>query len=146
MQFQNESITMWFDRRLVMRPSPIHGVVTFTTEDIAAGELLILVVGGMVVTTADKQSGTIELAAALYNQETLAPDVFIVTPKVFHYYINHSCAPNAVDVSRRGNATQYVALRDIRAQEEITADYYDATTLERCFCNAPGCRWAGSVG
>jgi uncharacterized protein len=141
MNFQTQSITMWFDRRLVMRHSPIHGVGTYTTEDIAAGELLMMVTGGLVVTKDERESGSIELAAALYNQETLAPDVFVVTPKVFHYYINHSCEPNAIDVSRRGNSTQYVAVRDIRAQEEITADYYTTTTLDQCLCNAPGCRW-----
>ena len=145
MNFQTEPITMWFDRRLVLRRSPIHGVGTFTTQDIADGELLIMVAGGMVFTTDDWKSGKIELEATLYNQETLAPDLFIVTPVSFHYYVNHSCEPNAVDVARRSNAVQYIALRDIRAQEEITADYYDSTTLERCLCNAPGCRWAGAT-
>lgn len=145
MNFQTQPITMWFDRRLVMRQSPIHGVGTFTTEDIAAGELLIMVTGGLVVTADDRQSEKIELEGTLYNEEMLAPDVFIVTPKVFHYYINHSCEPNALDVSRRGNTTQYVALRDIRARDEITADYYDVTTLERCCCNAPHCRWTASA-
>ncbi len=144
MNFQTEPITMWFDRRLVMHQSPIHGVGTFTTEDIAAGDLLVLVTGGLVVTTDDWQSRKIELENELYNEQTLAPDVFLVTPKVFHYYINHSCEPNAIDISRRGTSTQYVAVRDIRAQEEITADYYTITTLDRCLCNAPGCRWVNA--
>ena len=77
----------------------------------------------------------------MYNQEALTEDVFILTPKLFHYYINHSCEPNAVDVSRRANSTQYVALHDIRANEEITADYYDETKLEVCLCKSPLCRW-----
>jgi len=36
-----EPVTMWFDRRIVMRKSPIHGVGTFATDDIRAGETLI---------------------------------------------------------------------------------------------------------
>ena len=57
------------------------------------------------------------------------------------HYINHSCDPNAIDVSHRATSTQYVALRPIRANEEITADYYDATSLEMCACQSPLCRW-----
>ena len=141
MNFQTEPITMWFDRRLLLCSSPIHGIGTFATHDINAGELLILVTGGLIFRTEDRESGRLRLAADMYNEEQLADDVFIVTPKLFHYYINHSCEPNAVDITRRANSTQYVALRDIRANEEITADYYDETTLEVCLCNSPRCRW-----
>ena len=50
MNFQSEPITMWFDRRLVLRKSPIHGIGTFATHDIDAGELLMLVTGGLILT------------------------------------------------------------------------------------------------
>ena len=142
MSYQTEPITMWFDRRLVMRISPIHGIGTFATHDIDAGELLMMVTGGLIVRVDDKQPDSLQLAAEMYNQETLAENVFIVTPKLFHYYINHSCEPNAIDISRRANSTQYVALRQIRANEEVTADYYDETTLEVCSCKSPRCRWS----
>ena len=142
MSYQTEPITMWFDRRLVMRISPIHGIGTFATHDIDAGELLMMVTGGLIVRVDDKQPDSLQLAAEMYNQETLAENVFIVTPKLFHYYINHSCEPNAIDISRRANSTQYVALRQIRANEEVTADYYDETTLEVCACKSPRCRWS----
>lgn len=141
MNYQTEPITMWFDRRLVMRRSPIHGIGTFATHDIDAGELLMLVTGGLIVRAEDQQSDKLQLAADMYNQEALAENVFIVTPKLFHYYINHSCEPNAIDISRRANSTQYVALRTMRANEEVTADYYDETTLKVCLCKSPHCRW-----
>ena len=141
MTFQSEPITMWFDRRLVLCKSPIHGIGTFATHEIDAGELLMLVTGGLIVTAEDQQPDKLQLAAEMYNQESLSDDVFIVTPKLFHYYINHSCEPSAIDVSRRANSTQYVALRDIAANEEISADYYDETTLEVCLCKSPHCRW-----
>lgn len=143
MNYQTEATTMWFDRRLVMRKSPIHNIGTFATHDIYAGELLIMVTGGIVVTQEDRQSGSLQLASELYNEESLADDLFIVTPKVFHYYINHSCDPNAIDLSQSANSTQYVASRDIRANEEITADYYTETTLDVCECKSPHCRWKG---
>jgi hypothetical protein len=31
MNYQTEPLTMWFDRRLVMRASPIHGIGTLST-------------------------------------------------------------------------------------------------------------------
>lgn len=141
MNYQTEPVTMWFDRRLVMRTSPIHGIGTFATHDIDVGELLMLVTGGLIVRAEDRHPDKLQLAAEMYNGEELAEDVFILTPKLFQYYINHSCDPNAVDITRRANSTQYVALRDIRANEEITADYYDETTLEVCACKSPRCRW-----
>ena len=132
---------MWFDRRLVMRRSPIHGIGTFATHDIDAGELLMLVTGGLIVRAEDRQPDKLQLAADLYNEEVLTENVFVVTPKLFQYYINHSCDPNAVDITRRSNSTQYVALRDIRANEEVTADYYNKATLQVCECKSARCRW-----
>jgi SET domain-containing protein len=120
---------MWFDRRLVLRKSPIHGIGTFATDDIAEGELLILVTGGIVYTLEDWQSGRVKLEAELYNEERLSNGQRVATPKVFQYYINHSSNPNAVDVTRYPTATQYVALRDIRAGEEITASYLSEEQL-----------------
>jgi SET domain-containing protein len=141
MNYQTEPITMWFDRRLVMRKSPIHNIGTFATQDISAGALLMMVTGGLVVTQQEKRSGLIQLAGEMYNEETLAENLFIITPKLFHYYINHSCDANAIDLARSAAATQYVAVRDIRANEEITADYYNETTLDVCACKSPRCRW-----
>ena len=120
---------MWFDRRLVLRKSPIHGIGTFATGDIALGELLILVTGGVVYTPEDWKLGRVNLAAELYNEESLSTGQRIATPKVFHYYINHSGEPNAIDVTRHPTSTQYVALRDIRAGEEITAKYLNDDEL-----------------
>ena len=141
MNYQSEPITMWFDRRLVLRKSPIQGIGTFATHDIEAGQLLILVTGGIVFTAEDWQAGSVQLEAEMYNQATLADNLFVVTPKMFHYYINHSCDPNTIDLSRNATATQYVAARSIRAGEEITADYYDETSLAMCACHSPKCRW-----
>lgn len=114
---------MWFDRRLVPRQSPIHGIGTFTTDDIAEGELPILVTGGIVYTLEDWQLGRVKLEAQLYNEEILGNGQRIATPKVFHYYINHSSEPNAIDVTRHPTSTQYVALRTVLAGEEITTKY-----------------------
>lgn len=141
MTYRSQPTTMWFDYRIVLRDSPIHGTGTFAIEDIRAGELLILVTGGLVITHDDWDTGWVQLNGMLYNEERLAEGVTIVTPVSFHYYINHACTPNIIDRSRFPTATQYVAARDIRTGEELTADYYTQETLAQCLCGSPDCRW-----
>lgn len=141
MSYQSEPLTIWIDRRLVLRKSAIEGVGTFAIERIPAGQLLILTTGGLVLTVEDRRSGEIQLEAEMYNEESLPDDQSIVTPKVFHYYINHCCEPNAVDLSRSPNITQYIAWRTIQAQEEITTDYgIIGASIERCMCKSSLCR------
>jgi hypothetical protein len=141
MSYQSEPITIWIDRRLVLRSSAIQGIGTFAIEPIPAGQLLIMTTGGLVVTAQERQSGQIQLEAEMYNEESLPGDLSIITPKVFHYYVNHRCEPNAVDLSRSPNITQYIAWRDIQAQEEITTDYgIIGATVERCMCRSSLCR------
>lgn len=141
MSYATAPVTMWFDQRIVLRRSPIHGLGTYATDAIGAGELLILVTGGIVFSQQEWDAGDIQLEAEMYNQERLPDGRFVVTPKLFHYYVNHSCEPNIVDLARNPSATQYAAIRDIRAGEELTADYYTEATLAACACGSPRCRW-----
>jgi hypothetical protein len=85
---------MWFDRRLVVRSSSLHGYGMFATEPIRAGEELIWVSGGVVYTTEDWKTGRVQLAPELYNETQIDDDMFIATPKSLFYYVNHSCDPN----------------------------------------------------
>ena len=142
MSYQSEPITMWFDRRIGLRTSLIQGVGTFATELIHAGELLMLVTGGLVVTPEDRRSGKIQLAPDMYNQESLPGDLRILTPKIFQYYNNHSCDPNAIDITKSPSSTQYVAWREIQAGEEVTTDYgiYGGATMKPCECKSEVCR------
>ncbi len=57
------------------------------------------------------------------------------------HYINHSCRPNCFMQTVHGRLL-VMALRDIRAGEEITVDYVDSmhSDRKRCTCNVPGCR------
>lgn len=141
MNYQSEPLTMWIDRRLILRQSTIQGVGTFAIEPIPAGQLLILTTGGLVVTPQLRQSGTLELEAEMYNEESLPDGLSIITPKVFHYYINHSCEPNAIDISRSASITQYIAWRNIQAQEEVTTDYgIIGARIDECSCKSALCR------
>jgi SET domain-containing protein len=141
MTYQTESVTMWFDRRIVLRASTIHGIGTFAIDALRAGEPLIWVTGGLVFSQVEWDAGLVKIDGKLYNEERLSDTLFIATPLAFHYYLNHSCAPNVVDQSRHPTCTHYVALRDIAVDEELTADYYNASTLDVCLCRSPNCRW-----
>lgn len=141
MSYQSEPLTMWIDRRLVLRKSAIQGIGTFAVAPIPAGQLLILTTGGLIVTEENRRSGLVELEAEMYNEELLSNGLSILTPKVFHYYVNHCCESNAIDVSRTPNTTQYIAWRNIQAQEEITTDYgVIGAGIEACACASASCR------
>lgn len=136
MEYQSEPVTMWFDRRLAMRASPIHGIGTFATHAIRAGERLIWVSGGIVYTSEDWRAGRVQLAPEQYNEGQIADDLFIATPKSLYYYVNHSCDPNMLND---------VAWRDIAAGEEITTDYayceaFPGYRLGPCSCGSSICR------
>jgi uncharacterized protein len=135
-EHQSQPVTMWFDRRIVMRRSPIHGTGSFATHPIRAGERLLWVSGGVVYTLEDWQTGRVQLDPEQYNEEKIDDNLFIATPKSLYYYINHSCEPNLLN---------YIAWRDIQAGEEITTDYayceaYPGYCLEPCICGSSICR------
>jgi len=136
MDYRTEPVTVWFDRRLVMRVSPIHSIGTFATYPIRAGERLIWVSGGIVYSSEDWRTGRVQLAPEQYNEAQIGDELFIATPKSLHYFVNHSCDPNMLNE---------VAWRDIQAGEEITTDYAyceaSATyRLEPCKCGSSLCR------
>jgi uncharacterized protein len=136
MEYQSEPVTMWFDRRLVMRASPIHGTGTFATHPIRAGERLIWVSGGIIYTSEDWRTGKVQLDPEQYNEGQIGDDLFIATPKSLYYYVNHSCDPNMLND---------VAWRDIQDGEEVTTDYAyceasPGYALEACACGSALCR------
>lgn len=96
--------------------------------------------GGLVYTDVNFPSST-AMGSSMYNEANLTDTLRIATPVSYHYFINHSCEANIVDLSRHPSWTLYVALRDIRADEELTADYYTLATLAMCNCGTPSCRW-----
>lgn len=142
MSYQTQPVTMWFDHRIVYRKSPIHGVGTFAIDTIRSGETLIWVTGGLVYRADDYHTGKLQFDGTMYNEAALSDTLRIATPVSYHYYINHSCEPNIIDQTRHPTWTHYIALRDIQADEELTADYYNETTLDVCLCGSSCCRWA----
>ncbi len=124
-----------------VRDSKIHGRGLFAKASIAKDEV-VAVKGGHIV---DRETLRREIAPRLGPVEIQIDDDLFIAPvndeerELSMLYSNHSCDPN---LGMRGEIT-FVAMRDIRAGEELTHDW--ATTDDddysvECKCGAPNCR------
>jgi len=124
-----------------VRESKIHGRGLFATADITKDEI-VAVKGGHIV---DRKSLREKITPRLGPVEIQINDDLFIAPvsdeerELSMLYLNHSCDPN---LGVRGEIT-FVAMRDIRAGEELTHDW--AMTDEddysvKCNCGAPDCR------
>lgn len=121
---------------------PGCGFGAFASAEIAAGTLLV-VYGGSVITLQQFDELSLEMQNYPYQVEeelflgpTSAADIGIGER------LNHSCWPNA----GFAGAIHVVALRDIRAGEQVTIDYATCVSAEHeafrmeCVCGSPACR------
>ena len=124
-----------------VRASNIHGRGLFATADIAKDEI-VAVKGGHIV---DRKTLRGEITPRLGPVEIQIDEDLFIAPvtdeerELSMLYSNHSCNPN---LGVRGEIT-FVAMRDIRAGEELTHDW--ATTDDdeysvECECGAANCR------
>src|SRR5947208_13862886 len=123
-----------------VRESKIHGHGLFATADIAKDEVVAMK-GGHIV---DRETLRREITPRLGPVEIQIDDDLFIAPVTEEeressmLYSNHSCDAN---IGMRGEIT-FVAMRDIRADEELTHDW--ATTDDDdysldCKCCAPNC-------
>ena len=123
-----------------VKESAIHGRGLFATDNIPAGEI-VAVKGGHIITRDLLRQLTPRLGAA---EIQIADDLFIspVTDEereASMIFSNHSCEPN---LGLRGQIV-FVAMRDIRAGEELTHDWAmtdDDDSSTECRCGARTCR------
>jgi SET domain-containing protein len=124
-----------------VRASKIHGHGLFAKADIAKGEV-VAVKGGHIV---DRETLRREITPRLGPVEIQIGDDLFIAPvndeerELSMLYSNHSCDPN---VGLRGEIT-FVAMRDIRAGEELTHDWAmtdDDDYSVECNCGASNCR------
>ena len=124
-----------------VRESKIHGRGLFATADIAKDEI-VAVKGGHIINRKTLREqvtphlGPVEIQ--IDNDLFIAP-VTQEEREGSMLYSNHSCNPN---LGMRGEIT-FVAMRDIRAGEELTHDW--ATTDDEdysveCKCGTANCR------
>src|SRR5438874_5998649 len=123
------------------RESKIHGRGLFATADISKDEI-VAVKGGHIV---DRKRLRGKISPRLGPVEIQIDEDLFIAPvsdkerELSMLYLNHSCDPN---LGVRGEIT-FVAMRDIRAGEELTHDWAmtddDDYSLE-CNCGVPDCR------
>ena len=124
-----------------VRESKIHGRGLFAKADIAKDDV-VAVKGGHIV---DRETLRREITPTLGPVEIQIDYDLFITPvtdeerELSMLYSNHSCDPN---LGVRGEII-FVAMRDIRAGEELTHDWAmtddDDYSIE-CKCGAPNCR------
>jgi|SRR6516225_3200051 hypothetical protein len=124
-----------------VRQSKIHGRGLFATADIAKDEI-VAVKGGHVV---DRKILLEKITPGLGPVEIQIDDDLFIAPvtdeerELSMLYSNHSCNAN---LGVRGEIT-FVAMRHIRASEELTHDWAmtdDDNYSIGCKCGAPNCR------
>ena len=124
-----------------VRESKIHGRGLFAKADIAQDEV-VLVKGGHIV---DRETLRREITPTLGPVEIQIDDNLFIAPvnaverELSMLYSNHSCDPN---LGLRGEIT-FVAMREIRAGEELTHDWAmtdDDDYSVECNCGANSCR------
>jgi SET domain-containing protein len=124
-----------------VRESKIPGNGLFATVDIAKGEV-VAVKGGHIV---DRETLRREITPRLGPVEIQIDDDLFIAPvtdeerELSMIYSNHSCDAN---LGIRGEIA-FVAMRDIRAGEELTHDWAmtdDDDYSSECKCGASNCR------
>jgi uncharacterized protein len=114
--------------------SPIHGYGVIAHRDFQTGEVVA------------------EVEGVLYQEHEIDDDKYCLWVDEDFYldmvdqtrWINHSCDPNTeieAELDGKGGAwARVVAIRDIRAGEEITYDYgFPEELAEPCSCHTPRC-------
>jgi SET domain-containing protein len=131
----------YLSRRTEVRESKIHGRGLFAKVDIAKDEI-VAIKGGHIV---DGKTLRERITPVLGPVEIQIDDDLFIAPvteeerELSMLYLNHSCDPN---LGVRGEIT-FVAMRDIRASEELTHDWAmtdDDDYSVECNCGASDCR------
>jgi uncharacterized protein len=125
---------------LIIRSSDIHAAGCYTTSDIRKGTLIVEYTGPRI----SKEQGD-----EIYeNRQTtylfgLRDGKEVIDGHGVAMFINHSCDPNC-ETDEIDNRVWIIALRNIKAGEELTYDYmlYDGDEDDPapCYCGSRNCR------
>jgi uncharacterized protein len=131
----------YFSPKTKVRKSKIHGRGLFAIADITKNEI-VAVKGGHIV---DRKTLREKITPRFGPVEIQIEDDLFIAPvtederELSMLYLNHSCDPN---LGVCGEIT-FVAMRDIRAGEELTHDWAmtdDDDYSVECNCGALNCR------
>ncbi len=136
---------------VTLKKSPIHNVGVYTNKDIAKGARFIEYVGEKI--TMKEAARRVDASQEIHNSNQASGAVYIFelnsrysidgnVPYNTARHINHSCDPNAKTDVIQGKIW-IIALRDIKAGEEITYNYgYDFSDdykTHPCRCGSDKC-------
>ena len=136
---------------VTLKKSSIHNVGVYTNEDIAKGTRFIEYVGEKI--TMKEAGRRVDASQEIHNSNQTNGAVYIFelsarysidgnVPYNTARHINHSCDPNAKTDVIRGKIW-IIALRDIKAGEEITYnygyDFSDEYKTHPCRCGTDKC-------
>lgn len=119
--------------------SNIHGIGVFAGRAFTAGETIMILDDSRVVDEShplDSEKGEFD-----YHCDYLAGGRVILMPSP-ERHINSSCDPNAF-FKTIDDLRHVIAIRDIKADEEITGDYIincHGGIVWQCACGSPRCR------
>ncbi|MFZ5534962.1 MAG: SET domain-containing protein [Patescibacteria group bacterium] len=127
----------------IVKDSHIHGLGVFATEDIPAGTRIFEYTGELI-------SRDEENRREIENDKTGVTYIYQINDHESidgavggndSRFVNHSCDPNVEGIIKDRHI-YYVALRDIKKDEELFIDYaFDKDSKrEPCHCGAKNCR------
>lgn len=113
-----------------------RGKSLFATRVFAAGDIIWELQG--------KMWDWDDVSLENVNCIQIGPRTYLMDGSGLQDFLNHSCDPSA-GIRITGTEVTLVAIRDIRAGEEVTFDYSttvdeDFYTLKNCRCGSPTCR------
>jgi SET domain-containing protein len=125
---------------LIVRTSAIHAIGVFTTQDIPQGSRIVEYTGPRISTEEAERRYAQREETYLFG---LTDSDQVIDGTGTAAFINHSCEPNC-EADEFDGHVWILALRDIRAGEELTYDYnlYDGDDSDPapCHCGAARCR------
>lgn len=138
-QFSLQPMKLKLDPKLEIKPSPIEGRGCFARVPLNGGKKIAEYVGEKISNAeANRRAGRRRLRICDVNGRWSLDGSRGGNGT---HYINHSCEPNGYMKTVHDHVL-VMALRDIRAGEEITIDYYSTLhpDKKKCTCGARSCR------
>jgi SET domain-containing protein len=128
---------------LIIRSSDIHAAGCYTTSPYRRGAKLVEYTGPRITKRQGDRIYDDRPVTYLFGieDETGGGDM-VIDGHGMAMFINHSCEPNCVTEQDDNGRVWVIAVRDIRAGEELTYDYllWDGDDDAPCHCGSPKCR------
>jgi SET domain-containing protein len=124
--------------RLITRSSDIHAAGCFALEDIPKGTVVLEYTGERIT----KEEGDVRYDGRPFTYLFGIDDgAIVIDGHGMAMFVNHSCDPNCETDEIDGRVI-IQTLRDLKAGEEITYDYwlYDGEDEAPCYCGSKNCR------